>query len=102
MDGDINDLLKRGRKVWGNERLSLDEIIIRLNVVLGDISRLSRDAAEKGKELDQQALKKELGNTIFSMIRWCDDLGYRPEECIGLAVKAQKQYQKETGTRGRQ
>lgn len=37
-------------------------------------------------------IKKELGNIIFSTIRWCDDLGLSPEECIELAKTAQKDH----------
>ncbi len=88
---DTKDLLAATRNIWGDEKLSLDEIIIRLNVVVGDISRIARDHTEKG-EFDEVELKKELGNVIFSMIRWCSDLGYSPEECIELAKRAQYTY----------
>jgi len=44
------------------------------------------------KEHTDEELKKEMGNIIFSTIRWCDDLGYDPEECINLARKAQKDF----------
>jgi len=40
-------------------------------------------------------LKKELGNMIFSNIRWCDDLGYDPEECIKIAIDCQEKFVKE-------
>jgi len=33
-----------------------------------------------------------LGNTIFSTIRFCDDLGFDPEECIELAIKCQEEF----------
>ena len=42
----------------------------------------------------EMELKKELGNMIFSTIRWCDDLSFNPEECIELARKAQKEFVK--------
>jgi len=32
---------------------------------------------------------------ITSTIRWCDDLGYDPQDCINLALKAQKKYAQE-------
>ena len=89
----VDNLLKNGREIWGDESLTLEEIIVRLNVVQGDISRLARDASEH-KPLDEVALQKELGNVIFSMIRWCDDLGYSPKDCIKLAQQAQIAYQK--------
>ena len=31
---------------------------------------------------------------IVSSIRWCDDLGLDPEECIKEAIKAQKRFKK--------
>jgi len=31
---------------------------------------------------------------LFSTIRWCDDLGYNPEECISEAIKCQKEFKK--------
>ena len=39
-------------------------------------------------------LKKELGNIIFSTIKWCDDLGYDPEECINISIKCQEKFKK--------
>lgn len=89
---DIDDLLQQARKIWGDERLSLEEIIIRLGVVTGDLHRLARDRAE-GQSVDEAELKKELGNVLFSTIRWCDDLGLSPTECIELAKQAQINYQ---------
>lgn len=87
----IDELLKKAREIWGDQRLTLEEIIIRQGVAIGDIHRYARDKSE-GKEVDEAELKKELGNIIFSTIRWCDDLGYSPEECIGLAQEAQTAY----------
>lgn len=89
----IDELLKKAREIWGDEKLTLEEIIIRQGVAIGDIHRYARDKSE-GKEVDEAELKKELGNIIFSTIRWCDDLGYSPEECIELAIQAQKAYQR--------
>jgi len=88
---EISALLDEARGLWGDEKLTLEEIIIRLNVVLGDLSRLARDRQE-GDTLDELQLKKEMGNIIYSMIRWCDDLSLNPEECIGLAKQAQLSY----------
>lgn len=88
----IDELLLAARKIWGDEKLTLDEILIRQGVTVGDLHRLARDNAE-GKTIDETELKKELGNILFSTIRWCDDLGYTPEECIELAQQAQSVYQ---------
>lgn len=61
--------------------------------MFGDICKYARN--ERPTDAQNEAeLKKELGNVIFSAIRWCDDLGYDPEECIGLAIEAQKDYPK--------
>jgi hypothetical protein len=87
----IDELLKEARSIWGDDKLSLDEILIRQGVTIGDLHRLARDHDE-GQPLDEDELKKEMGNVIFSTIRWCDDLGYTPEECIESAKKAQAKY----------
>jgi hypothetical protein len=91
---DVNKLLQKARSIWGNDKLSLDEILIRQGVTIGDLHRLARDNDE-GQPLDETELKKELGNVIFSTIRWCDDLGYSPEECIELAIQAQIKYRQD-------
>ena len=87
----VDELLGEARKTWGDDKLTLEEIAIRMGVVLGDINRLTRDLQESGV-VDELALKKELGNTIYSMIRWCDDLGFDPKECISMAIQAQLAY----------
>lgn len=86
-----DERLAQARQIWGDEKLTIEEIIVRLNVNVGDISRLARNKAETGK-LDETELKKELGNTIFSLIRWCDDLGFDVSECLELAQAAQRRY----------
>jgi len=88
----IDDLLKQARSIWGNKRMTLDQIVIANGVTTGDIHRYARDKSE-GKSVDEHELKKELGNIIFSTIRWCDDLGFSPEDCIKLAKDAQTNYQ---------
>jgi hypothetical protein len=91
---EIKNLLKEGREIWGNKKLTLSEIIVRMGKVFGDICRWER-GAEKDKSIHtDQELKKELGNIIFSAIRWCDDLGYDPEECINEAIACQKNFKK--------
>ena len=88
----IKELLSEARKIWGDRKMSLEEIVVANGVVVGDVHRYTRDKKE-GRAVDQDELKKELGNIIFSTIRWCDDLGYDPEECIELAKQAQTNYQ---------
>lgn len=87
----IEKLLNEARNTWGNDKLTLAEIVIRMGVVLGDMNRLARDQQEGGT-VNTLELKKEMGNTIYSMIRWCDDLGFDPQECINLAQQAQLAY----------
>ncbi len=87
----ITGLLREARSIWGSKKLGLQGIIVRLGVITGDIHRYARDQ-EEGVAVDEAELKKELGNLIFSTIRWCDDLDYSPEECIALAKQAQIKY----------
>jgi hypothetical protein len=91
----IQELLAEARNIWGDKRLTLEEIIIRQGVAIGDIHRYARDKVE-GTPHEEAELKKELGNIIFSTIRWCDDLGYSPEECIELAKQAQRNYKQQS------
>jgi len=88
---DINGLLSEARAIWGDDKMTLEQILIAEGVTIGDLHRLARDRSE-GQTLSANELKKELGNVIFSTIRWCDDLGYSPEECIELAKQAQQKY----------
>ena len=92
---DIKSLLKKSRQIWKTKKCSLPEIVIRLGKIFGDICRVARNEP-KDQEVaqDEKELKKELGNVIFSTIRWCDDLGFDPEECIDLAIEAQEKYPK--------
>lgn len=90
----IQDLLKEGRGLWGDERRTLPEIIVRLGKILGDLCRYERNAPKDKPFHTEEELKKELGNLIFSTICWCDDLGLDPEACIREAIKAQKVFEK--------
>ena len=62
--------------------------------VFGDICRWERNAPKDKKTHTNKELKKELGNIILSTIRWCDDLGFKPEDCIKEALDAQKKFKK--------
>lgn len=90
----IEDLLKQGKSIWDNEKLNIDQIIIRMGKVFGDICRWARGAKKDESTHTDNELKKELGNVIFSTIRWCDDLGYNPEECIQIAIDCQQKFVK--------
>lgn len=89
---EIKELLRESRQIWGNEKLPLAQIIVRMGKVFGDICRFERNAEKDKPTHTDEELKKELGNTIFSTIRFCDDLGYDPEECIKIAIDCQKKF----------
>lgn len=91
---EIESLLKQGREIWKKEKLSLSQIIVRMGKVFGDICQWERNAPKDKKLHTKKELKKELGNIIFSTIRWCDDLGFDPKDCIKEAIRAQKKFKK--------
>lgn len=91
---EIKNLLQQGRDIWGGQKLNLGQIIVRMGKVFGDICRYERDAVKDKDVHTENEIKKELGNMIFSTIRWCDDLGYDPEECIDIAIDCQKKFKK--------
>lgn len=90
----IENLLVEGQRIWGDEKLTLAQIIVRMGKVFGDICRWERDAEKDKDTHTDEELKKELGNIIFSTIRWCDDLGYDPKECVRSAIECQKNFPK--------
>jgi hypothetical protein len=77
-------MLAEGRKIWGAKRMSPPEIVVAMGVVTGDICRNLRDSG------DPHEMRKELGNLIFSTVRWCNDLGFNPEDCVKDAMLAQE------------
>jgi hypothetical protein len=89
---EIKELLKKSREIWGTQKLNLSEIIVRMGKVFGDICRWERNALKDAATHTDHELKKELGNLIFSTIRWCEELGYNPEECIEIAEKEQRKF----------
>jgi len=91
---EIKNLLEQNREIWSDQKLNLSQIIVRMGKVFGDICRWERDAVKDKDIHTDDELKKEFGNIIFSTIKWCDDLGYAPEECINLAMDCQKKFQK--------
>lgn len=93
---DIDQLLAEGREIWGEDKMSLDEIVAVIGVVYGDICRQAR-AVHEGGQVDDTELKKEFGNLIFSFIRWCHDMGYDPKECVALAQQTQRRYVQNMG-----
>jgi hypothetical protein len=51
-----------------------------------------RRIRECSEPLQTIELKKELGNVLFSTIRWIDDLGLDVLECLDLAIEAQEKF----------
>lgn len=91
----LEDLLLLARTIWGDDRLTLRQVVERAMVTLGDLARLSRDGvpqAMASRSEYQDEIQKEIGNLIFSCIRWADDLGYDPVRCVELAAKAQHRF----------
>lgn len=91
---EILELLKQTRQIWGKQKLSLAQIIVRMGKVFGDICRWERNAVKDKKIHTKKELQKEMGNMILASIRWCDDLGFNPEECIEEAMDAQRKFKK--------
>ncbi len=90
----IDALLQQGRDIWGDRRLSLSEILVRMGKVFGDLCRYERDAPKDIDLHTKDELEKEMGNIIFSTILWCDNLGLDPKVCIQKAIECQKRFEK--------
>jgi len=96
----LGALRVQGRQIWGSTEHSLPEVVIRLMVGVGDLARLVRDRrfdslvgpTDGIRRESLLELKKELGNVIFSTIRWIDDLGLDVLECLDLAIEAQEKF----------
>lgn len=93
---EVKQILSDARAIWGDKKLTIDEIIVRLGVDMGDVCRWARHADKDHVMHTDDELQKELGNIIFSVIRWCDDLGYDPEVCIERAQEAQRAFAKQS------
>ena len=91
-------LLVQARQIWGEEpKLPLDYLVMRLIVSAGDLERAARDGLSTYPQAlitedaaRGQVIKKELGNVLFSTIRWIDGLRLDPLKCLDLAIEAQE------------
>lgn len=98
----LSALRVQGRQIWGDTRhYSLLEIVTRIMVGVGDLARVVREGPTAISESSgavsvayRNELKKELGNILFSTIRWIDDLGFDPLACLDLAIEAQEKFAK--------
>lgn len=91
----IKDLEQKSKEIWGEENLPLAQMLVRLGKIYGDMCRWERDDKKNTKTHTDEELKKELGNLIFSSIKFASDLGYEPQECIRIAIDAQEKYAKD-------
>lgn len=57
-------LLSQARRIWGDQRLDLQQIAVRLMVVAGDIARQAR-AEDEGHPVHGAEVEKELGNLLL-------------------------------------
>lgn len=88
----ISELLIDARGIWGPEKMSLSQIIVRLGVDLGKLCRYERNADKDRASHTEEEIKREMGNILFSVIRWTDDLGFDPEECLKMAMEGQRKF----------
>jgi hypothetical protein len=91
----IRELLERSREIWGKQTLTLSEVIPKMGTVFGDICRWERNAKKDSHDHTEEELKAELGHMIYATMKWCDDLGHDPEECIELAIESQEKFVRE-------
>lgn len=89
---EVKNILQQTKEIWGEEKLPLAQMIIRLGKVYGDICRWERNAVKDSNMHNDEELKKEFGNLITASVKFCDELGYDPEECVKLALDCQKKY----------
>ncbi len=92
---EIKEISKQTKEIWQDEKLSLSRMIVVLGKVFGDICRWERDYVKDKNSHTDNDLKKELGNLIVCGIKFSENLGYDPEECIRLALESQKKISKE-------
>lgn len=91
----IKDLHTKSRDIWGDEKLTLAQMIVVYGKVFGDICRWERGYEKDKQTHTDEDLKKEIGNMIFTSIKFAGELGYSPEECIELAIKSQEKISKQ-------
>ena len=93
----VRDILACGRRIWGAQRLTLIEVVVRLGVDYGKLCRLARGADKDDKSKD--ALELAMGNIIVSMIRWADDLDLDLGRSVGRAYECQEKFARENKSR---
>jgi hypothetical protein len=118
----LRTLLRRARSIFP-ERLDAAGVLVRLTVDVGKLARYVRGATKdtvrcsctdgpvvgvadadcprcygtgRHSSLDLALI---MGNLLFSTIRWCDDLGLDPVECVRRAAEAQERFARENPER---
>jgi hypothetical protein len=82
----IDELLAEARKIWGDKKLPLEQIIIRHGVVTGDMNRYARDAAE-GKPTDEAELKKNWATSFSRLSAGVTTWATRPKNVLSSPNK---------------
>ncbi len=102
----VSVLLGEGMRIWQEDgRLkqdvhqTLEQIIVRLGVTVGDLARIARNSEKDEATSTTGHMECEMGNVIFSCIRWCSHLGLDPVVCIERAMEAQLKFVKENERR---
>jgi len=116
----LQKLIEEGREIWGPEKLDTAGVLARLVVNVGKLARHVRgatadttlcpdcspfgppDECEKCGRTGRVSafdLRMVMGNILFSVIRWCDDLGLNPSECCQIAAEQQRRFAAENPER---
>lgn len=119
VDAVLRSLVIQGRSLFP-ERLDAAGVLVRLTVDVGKLARYVRGATKDQctrcslranfhesdptcPECRGTGMKPDLslimGNLLFSTIRWCDDLGLDPAECVRRAEEAQRRFAAENPER---
>jgi len=84
----IAALRVQGRQIWGHaNKWPFTKVLQELML---HVQGLTHGAFREGTSQRQQEIKLELGCLILSTVRWIDDLGFDPLECLDLAAGAQE------------
>lgn len=84
------EVLSRQREIWGHDRLTLVEIVVRLGVNYGKLCRIARGADKD--DTSKKELELAMGHIITSMVRWTNDLNLNIDDCINAAHAAQADF----------
>lgn len=86
----VEEMLVSARLIWGPERLSVADVVVRLGVDYGKLARCARAATKDNTSVAE--LELCFGNIIFSMIHWADSLGLDVHQCVERASGVQARF----------